>query len=151
NTSSCSFSIIEDTAPPARFITTWNTENPGSSNNSQITIPTFGSGYNYDIFWEEVGNPGNNGSLSAQTGDATLIFPSAVIYRVEISGDFPRIFFNDLGDKEKILTVAQWGDIAWNSMGKAFYGCKNLTMPATDAPDLSNVTDMSAMFRGAVS
>lgn len=151
NTSSCSFSIIEDTAPPAPFITTWNTENPGSSNNSQITIPTFGSGYNYDIFWEEVGNPGNNGSLSAQTGDATLIFPSAGIYRVEISGDFPRIFFNDLGDKEKILTVAQWGDIAWNSMGKAFYGCKNLTMPATDAPDLSNVTDMSAMFRGAVS
>src|SRR5690606_42030898 len=33
------------------FITTWQ------ATNNTITIPTEGSGYNYEIFWEEIGNP----------------------------------------------------------------------------------------------
>ena len=33
-------------------------------------------------------------------------------------------------------------------MDKAFYGCSNLVINATDVPDLSNVTNMNFMFSG---
>ncbi|HNP19205.1 MAG TPA: BspA family leucine-rich repeat surface protein [Fulvivirga sp.] len=134
------------------FITTWQTDNYGSSDDNQITIPTTGTGYNYDIYWEEVGNPSNNGTEpTGQTGDYTITFPSIGTYRVEISGQFPRIYFNagsylSPKDSEKLLTVEQWGDIAWTSMNRAFAGCENLRINAVDAPDLSGVTDMSRMF-----
>ncbi|NBC64796.1 MAG: BspA family leucine-rich repeat surface protein, partial [Bacteroidetes bacterium] len=134
---------------PGNFITTWNTENFGSSSNTEIEIPTTGSGYNYDVYWEEVGNASNNGTINGNTGDLTIDFLSEGIYRVEIAGDFPRIHFNFRDDRQKILTVEQWGDIAWTSMEDAFNGCTNLTIPATDAPDLSGVTNMEAMFRWA--
>src|SRR5690606_21887157 len=45
------------------FITTWQ------ATNNTITIPTEGSGYNYEIFWEEIGNPSNNGSVAHRTGN----------------------------------------------------------------------------------
>ena len=135
------------------FITTWKTDNPGLSANNQITIPTTGTGYSYSIYWEQVGNNSINGTLPGPiTGTITITFPTSSIYRVHISGTFPRIYFNGVdsnSDYEKILTVDQWGSIGWESMNKAFAGCKNLTMPATDAPDLTRVTDMSEMFSSA--
>jgi hypothetical protein len=121
------------------FITTWKTDNPGTSANNQITIPTTGGGYNYDIYWEDVSNAAVNGNISAQTGNATITFPAIGTYRVEIIGNFPQIYFTGGGDRLKILTVTQWGNIAWASMESAFLSCPNLTVPATDAPNLSGV------------
>jgi surface protein len=134
----------------APFITTWKTNNPGPSNNNQIMIPTAGGGYNYDVYWERVGDPTVNGSLTGLTGNVTITFPSVGTYRVEISGAFPHIYFNGGGDRQKILNIEQWGDIEWRSMQNAFRGCSNMTYNATDAPDLSMVTDLSGMFSDAV-
>ncbi|XOV91904.1 MAG: choice-of-anchor tandem repeat GloVer-containing protein [Bacteroidota bacterium] len=131
------------------FITTWKTDNPGTSQSNQITIPTEGAGYDYDVVWEEVSNSSNNGSLSNQTGDITITFPSAGTYKVEILGDFPRIYFNNEGDRNKILTIEQWGSIQWTSMERAFFGCNNLIVPASDAPELPGV--LRSMFRDATS
>lgn len=130
------------------FITTWKTDNPGTSDDNQITIPTTGTGYNYNVSWEEVGNEaGNNGSESGGlSGAHTITFPSAGTYRIFITGDFPRIVFSNEGDKEKILTIEQWGSIVWQDMSLAFFGCSNLTYNATDSPNLSAVTSMFAMF-----
>lgn len=124
------------------FITTWKTDNPGTSNNYQITIPTAGGGYNYTVYW-------GDGSYNLfLTGDFTHTYPAAGTYTVTITGDFPRIYFNYGGDREKILSVEQWGDIQWTSMANAFQGCSNLVVNATDAPDLSGVSDLSVMFFG---
>ncbi len=122
------------------FITTWKTDNVGASNDDQITIPTEGAGYNYDILW------GDGQNDMGVTGSITHTYAAAGTYTVTIRGDFPRIYFNNTGDEEKILSVEQWGTIAWTSMNKAFYGCTNLLVNATDAPDLSAVTDASSMF-----
>ncbi|MCB0488010.1 MAG: BspA family leucine-rich repeat surface protein [Cyclobacteriaceae bacterium] len=141
----------------APFITTWKTDNPGSSNDNQITIPTTGLGYDYDILWFEVGNPTNTGTVTSATGSVTIDFPVPGIYQVEITGQFPRIFFNagfifsSQKDSDKILSVEQWGNIAWTSMSNAFAGCDNLRINAVDAPDLSGVTDLSRMFFHAIS
>ncbi len=134
----CSFQV---TTKP--FITTWQT----TTANETITIPTTGSGYDYTIDW------GDGTTETNQTGDATHTFATAGTQTISISGDFPRIYFNNTGDKDKILTIEQWGDIAWTSMERSFYGCTNLNITNTtiDSPDLSLVTNMSYMFRGAIS
>jgi len=49
------------------------------------------------------------------------------------------------------LTIEQWGNIEWGSMENAFNGCSNLVLNAIDAPNLSNVTNMSGMFANATS
>ena len=141
------------------FITTWNTGIPGISAQNQITIPTTGPGYSYSIYWEEDNNPAVNGTIPGPiTGNYTITFPSAGVYRVSITGDFPRIFFNEQGDHPKIpltsdaykiQTIEQWGDILWSSMAHAFQGCFFLKIMTLESPNLSQVTDMSYMFKKA--
>jgi surface protein len=142
-------------AQDAPFITVWNTANPGTSDANQITIP--GTGTDYTVDWVEVEEVdgswevvvgGNSGSETG-TDAHTVTFPSAGTYRVMISGNFTRINFNNSGDREKVLDVEQWGDIAWTSMQAAFWGASNVDVSATDAPDLSGVTSLAHMFREA--
>lgn len=129
------------------FITTWRV----AAGDLTIVIPTSGTGYNYTIYWSEVGNPSNQGTITNNTGNQTITFPSAGTYKVEINGDFPHFYINNYADKDKILTVAQWGTIAWKSMRAAFYGASNLTVTASDKPNLSQVTNMNFMFAAASS
>ncbi len=129
------------------FITTWKTDNPGIGTNTSITIPTAGGGYNYDVDWNNDGIFDDFGI----TGNATHDYGAIGTYTVAIRGVFPRIVFQNHGDRQKIMTIEQWGTIAWSSMQAAFMGCINLVSNATDAPDLSNVTDLTAMFQKASS
>ncbi|WP_171017271.1 gliding motility-associated C-terminal domain-containing protein [Maribacter sp. ACAM166] len=127
------------------FVTTWKTDNLGASDDTSITIPTTGAGYNYDVDWDGDGIFDEFGI----TGNATHDYGRAGTYTVQIKGDFPRIYFNNDGDKEKLLRLEQWGAGSWKSMSVAFYGCLNLTISAVDAPDLSLVDSMSFMFANA--
>jgi surface protein len=137
--------IIGQHVLAAPFITKWKTDNPGTSNSTSITIPTTGTGYNYDVDWN---NDGTFDELGL-TGSVTHDYGVAGTYTVAIRGSFPRIYFNNSGDKSKIISIEQWGDIAWTSMISAFYGCNNLMGNSSDVPNLSGVTDMSYMFAGA--
>ncbi len=136
------FSFLSASMAQNEFITTWHT----NTSNESITIPTYlinGTTYNYDVDWGD----GNTGS--GYTGDATHTYTNGGDYQVKITGTFPRIYFNNGGDKDKIISIDQWGNQAWTSMSSAFYGCSNLAGQATDTPDLSNVTDIVYMFRDA--
>src|SRR5690606_18593373 len=139
----------EDVRP---FITIWKTDNSGTSNDNQITIPTDPSEelalvYNYDVYWEEVDSPTNNGSAAGLTGDYTIDFPAPGTYRVEIMGQFPKIFFNNEGDRSKILAVEQWGDIVWEDMQYSFYGCDILAISVSVALVISYGADMCILSR----
>jgi len=118
------------------FITTWRT----TTSNESVTIPTTGGGYNYDI------STSDGQTFTGVSGNQTITFATAGDYDVSISGTFPRIFFNNGGDKTKLIDIKQWGDIVWTSFLVAFGGCSNLTGSFTDAPNLTNVTSMSNMF-----
>ncbi len=142
------FSIIPKSAFAAgEFITTWKTDNPGTSNSTSITIPTTGAGYNYDVDWDNDGNPDETGI----TGNVTHDFGATGTYTIRITGTFPRIYFNGGGDRQKILSVDQWGTISWTSMTGAFSGCNNLTITASDSPDMSLVTNTTQAFKDATS
>ena len=128
------------------FITSWQTDD------TEIIILTRGGGYNYDITWTNQTNPGQgNGSATGQTGNYTIsALNNGDTYQVSITGDFPRIYFNNnAGQRDKILSIEQWGNISWTTMREAVRGCSNLTYNATDAPDLRNVTGLHSMFEGA--
>ncbi len=130
---------------PNDFVTTWKTDNPGTSNGTSITIPTFGIGYNYDVDWN------NDGVFDefGLTGDITHDFGTAGTYTIRIKGEFPQIYFNNSGDKDKLLSIDQWGNQQWRSMNSSFWGCTNFTIQAADTPDLSACTSMLYTFRGA--
>jgi surface protein len=153
----CLFAILPSITQAASFttndfITTWDTTKSGTSNSQQITIPGTGAGYSYSIYWESLSSSTATGTIATSTSASqTITFPEAGQYKVAIKGTYPRIYFNNGGDKLKILTVEQWGNNPWTSMQSAFYGCANLTVPATDAPNLSGVTSLSGMFRDATS
>ncbi len=133
--------ITASFAQTTDFVTKWKTNNPGSSTSSQITIPCAGTGYNYSVDW------GDATSSSGLTGTAIHTYSVAGTYTVRISGAFPRIYFNNTGDCQKILSVEQWGTaMSWKSFTSAFNGCTNLQVNATDAPDLSSVSDLSFAF-----
>ncbi len=129
------------------FITTWQTTAPGES----IDIPTTGDGYNYNVDCD------NDRIIdhSNQTGNTRCRYEQPGIHTVVISGDFPRIYINNAtapdNNKDKILTVEQWGSQQWRSMENAFYGAQNLEVVAADRPDLSRLTSMRGMFRDASS
>lgn len=133
------------------FVITVKTDNAGTSTSTQFTIPTTGGGYDYNVDC----NDDNTNDATAQTGDYTCSYGAAGTYTIRIQDNtgvgtgFPRIYFNDVGDKLKLLTIEQWGTGKWTSMDNAFFGCANLAGQASDNPDLSGVTALSRMFRGA--
>ena len=130
----------------SEFITTWKTDNPGASEDNQITIPTFFLySYNYTVDW------GDGTSDSNVTGDITHTYGTPGTYSVSITGQFPAIYFanpfnNMDGDDDKILSIDQWGTNNWQSMTNAFAGCDNLDMLATDIPDFSSGLLANFMF-----
>ncbi|MCP4093790.1 MAG: BspA family leucine-rich repeat surface protein, partial [Planctomycetes bacterium] len=135
----------ESVALATGFVTTWQTDNPGTSASDTITIPIGSGTTNFTVFW------GDGTSTDYTSGPATHTYASAGTYTVAIVGDFPGVNFNDGGDGDKLLSVEQWGNIAWQDLNDAFDGAENLVINASDAPDLSGVTDLSEMFRGATS
>ncbi|MEP0985692.1 LamG-like jellyroll fold domain-containing protein, partial [Ekhidna sp.] len=138
---------VFDVTTEAGFVTRWVTSD------GQITIPTTGGGYNYSVEWNNITNAGiNEGFIDGRTGDYTITgMENGSTYEVIIRGAFPRIYFNNTGDKDKIQSIEQWGNISWTFFQSAFYGCTNVTYNATDAPDLTGVSGLGSMFRNASS
>lgn len=127
-----------------QFITEWNT-----TASTSITVPTTGGGYNYTATIALLSSPNTIiTTLSNVTGNAVfnnLEFNTD--YQVKITGTFPRIYFNNSGDRFKLRKVTQWGNGAWTNLNRAFYGCMYLNITATDVPNFSGVTNMAQMFQ----
>lgn len=133
------------------YVTTWKTDNPGTSTTTQITIPATGE---YTVYYESI-PVATSGTLPASgtyTNAQTIQLPSAGTYRIAIKPTgvtpFHRINFNNTSDRRKLLSVDQWGSTVWSSLQNAYWGCSNLTaISATDVPILSSVITMVNAFR----
>lgn len=128
------------------FITTWK------PSGTTITIRTnsISGSYNYDVTWTNLSNAGvGDGSTTGETGNYTITgLTASNTYQVEITGTFPHFYMNRENGRDDLLTIEQWGNNVWTSMESAFHGCKNLTLTATDTPNLTSVSNMSQMFSG---
>ncbi|MCG8578326.1 MAG: DUF285 domain-containing protein, partial [Bacteroidales bacterium] len=125
------------------FVITIQTDNDGTSGSTSFTIPTYSTlTYDYDVDWN------NDGIFDDTyvTGDISHDFREVGEYTIRIQGTFPYIYFDNEGDKDKLISINQWGTIQWQSMELSFTGCSNLNIAATDAPDLSEVTSLEECF-----
>jgi len=133
------------------FIIEVKTDNAGTSNDNQFQFT--GAQGDYDVVAKQ--NDIVVANFNDLSNQETITLPSAGIYDLEVfpkaSNGFNRIEFGGVGDRNKILDTKNWGNIVWASFENAFRGCSNMLVTATDIPDLSNVTDMSYMFRNASS
>jgi surface protein len=135
---------------PGSFITSWNTSNPGVSQPNQIRIPLYGNGYDFTVDWGD----GNQESFVLDPGNVAHYiehtYDNSGIYTITISGSFPRIYFNNEGDRLKLIEIEQWGagGINWQSFENAFHGCGNMGLTATDVPLLGHTSSMSYAFAG---
>ena len=133
------------------FIITVETNNTGTSSDTEFTIPTeLDETYNYNV---DCDNDGTD-EATGVTGDYTCSYDSAGVYTIVIKDNtgkregFSRVYFNT----DKLIGINQWGTGKWTSMAYAFSRCSKLNDAggaATDKPDLSGVTSMRSMFYGA--
>jgi surface protein len=139
--------IFDNTFIP--FIIEIDTSKTGVSNSNQFQFT--GAEGDYDVVAKQ--NDIVVATFNDLSGQQTITLPSSGVYNLEVKSKevngFNRIRFNDGGDKLKITDIKQWGDVAWFSFNGAFWGCSNMLTTATDVPNLSSVTSMRYMFRGA--
>ncbi|MFV0346229.1 MAG: BspA family leucine-rich repeat surface protein [Bacteroidales bacterium] len=133
------------------FITKWVPAAP----DYRITIPTYGGGYNYTVYWGD-GNKDEHVASAVShsySSDDTVIIKIDVSFANDKSGkpitSFPRLYFYAMPDmQDKLVDIVQWGINRWTSMDSAFYGCSNLDVSAPDVPSFIARVGASAMFRG---
>ena len=127
--------------PSDDFVTTWKTDNPGSSTSSSIQIPFLGGLYDVDL---------DNDGVFDVVGLSFVFnhdFGSAGTYTIRVRGSFNSINFGGGGDIRKLIGIDQWGTSSWTSARDLFLAATNLEITASDTPDFSAVTDMSGMFQ----
>jgi surface protein len=130
---------------PDAFVITVEASLVSGTANFEVTIPTNGGGYDYNVDW------GDGSNTSNETGDATKSnYSTAGPHKIQITRDFPRIYYlkQTPTQRERLKEINQWGNIQWESLANSFYGCSKMQYLATDAPDLSNCTDLTETFRG---
>ncbi len=127
------------------MVTTWRVGDGGfGDGDNSISLPLVsGYDYNFTVNWGD----GTSSEITSDTdSDITHIYAIAGDYTVTIDGLAEAWSFgNDvLSDKDKIISVDNFGAMGWIDLSGAFYGCSNLT--SFVGGDTSNVTNMSSMF-----
>jgi surface protein len=128
---------------PDVFVTEWET----TLSPQTITIPLTESS-TYTITTSE-----GDSAINFTGTNPTVTFPTAGTHQVIINGDVKQIVFNDIGDKEKILDIKQWGtDTTWVTFGNSFRGCENLDVTASDTPKFRTTSPvvMSNVFKDCI-
>jgi len=118
------------------------TDNTGTSNNDQFTIPLY-SGETYDFTVAYDGQETTHNTDS----DLTLTFPSgAGTYDVVITGAFAGIYFNNAGDKLKLTEVSSFGT-SFTRLDSVFRGCSNCLGFCCAIPYHADITSLAYAWR----
>ena len=134
-----------------------------SANSFVFTIDTFlGTGtpnftlplrvsYNYNMLvdWGD----GSESTITAYNdSEITHNYLSGGTYQISIQGTCEAWRFNNSGDKLKLISVDQLGDIGLLALDGGFFGCSNMTSFAGDNPNwVINVTNFTNAWRGCSS
>lgn len=147
---SLSFFLLLQTSYSQDFITQWAFD--GVTTQLQFQALTTDTVY-YSWSASPSGNSGNSSFIQTSPGSVTLsgfnIEAGDTVILNMASVNLSRFYMEFEDDRDKLIDVKQWGNVAWTSMTQAFEGCYNLNITASDTPNLTNVKSMEAMFAGA--
>ena len=105
-----------------------------------VYYPFYGGDFTIDL---GDGNTLTDEDVNTSSIDHTYSSPGT--YTIIVSGDINEFNFSIVTNIP--ITIEQWGTAQWVTMEEAFSGVSDLTINATDTPDLSQVTSMKRMFR----
>ena len=132
---------------PNSFVGVWT-----AGDDKQIILPIIIGEFFYS--YQKVGDATIIGSGKG-IGITTISVSSPRDYLISITpkGEFAFIYcFGTEAAKVQFKELKQWGNVTWNTnLWGMFYGCTNLTITATDVPNLSKVMSMNEMFKGCTS
>ena len=136
------------------FITLWRTSNTDGTStvSGDLQLPLISTGtYNFTVYWGD-GNSDTittwNDPLTLHT------YASPDDYIVKIVGQIEGFKFSGSSnnDKVKLLHVNRWGQVLLGNDGAYFKGANNLTLSGTvDYPSLSGTTNLDEMFMNCTS
>ncbi len=146
--------------PQTPFISVWNAgaavDAEGGlfiGTNNSIVLPLVSTGtYDFMVDWGD----GTTDHITAFDQDEVEHeYAEGGAYTVTITGTINGWSFGGLDEEgiepPKLLEIKQWGALQLGNQGSYFSGAENLTITATDIPDLSGTTSLRAMFAGATS
>ena len=109
-------------------------------------IPFSGSGYGATVDWGD----GQKTTLSATPYNTEHIYATAGIYRISIDSEefYPYIFFNNTGDKLKLIEINSWGRAKHTNLTNSYFGCENMECRAIDSAKLIDNPSVTQAFRG---
>ena len=119
-----------------------DTTKAGSASNTFVLPIIKAASETVKIYW------GDGTSSMGVNGDNTHIYAASGFYTVKIESKvFGGIYFNDMGDKAKIVRVVSFGRGVVRSLTSSFFGCSSLL--SIDIGDIvSNGTNASNQYRG---
>jgi hypothetical protein len=134
----------------SRFIITIDTRITGGTGSASDTmvIPTTDDGYDCSIDWGD----STSSTHSGTPGNISHQYPAPGTYQIKILGTFPQIYFNNAGDKLKVIDI-DFGLNVFRSLIFAFYGCANLVSTGTSKIQVINnsVPSCRSAFNGCTS
>lgn len=129
------------------FISIWNTTNisGGSSLSNQIQLPLESIGnYNFVVDWGD----GYVDTITIWNQPETLhTYSTSGTYTITITGTIQGFIFNYTGDKNKLISISNWGTLNLGNSGNYFNGCTNLDLSSVaDVLNLVGTTNMDFIF-----
>ena len=108
-----------------------------------LVLPITG---NYIIDWDD----GNIITYTSVTTNALHVYGTGGVYTLNIinNGGMTGFRYNNGGDKLKLISIVQWGNVVLGNANGYFYGASNMNSIATDSPSLTGTTNLQSMFQG---
>ena len=135
--------LVVSLGPAAAFVTTWDTS---LGTGTKVTLALAGT-VDATIDW------GDDTVETVTTPGPWHYYGSDGIYTVSVTGSVTAYdsFYNGGGtsERQKLVSVDNWGQLGFTSMFGAFTGCSNLVSVPGTSDGIEAVTNMYAMFLSA--
>jgi len=128
---------------PDSFNLLWQTTTVNESIEIGLGIGKYD--FDYTIDW-------GDGTVEAYSTSDNIshIYEVAGFYETKITGSFsyPYMVGTPLANRDKLMEITQWGNVAFRSFRSSFERCENLQYTATDTPSFSsNSMAISSAFK----